>query len=240
MKKFNTGFKKLDKYLEIEKGDLFVVGSRPAIGKTAFLINLLINLSNNNFKCKFFSLELYEKDLKNRILKALRNDKEKANKIFSNIIIDDESPIADSNERIKNKIDKNVQVVLIDYLQVLTVDHKNTKENLKALKKIAREKDVVIIVATQISRVFERYRLPLKLSPDWLINKKKLWGNFAIDEIDEFIFIDRPGMRTCDEKVLANETLYNIADFVIVKNKNQMLASIECSWDRERYAFYEI
>ena len=53
MDRIYTGFECLDKHLKICKGDLVVIGGRPAIGKTAFLISILVNLAKNNFKCKF-------------------------------------------------------------------------------------------------------------------------------------------------------------------------------------------
>ena len=69
---------------------MVVVGGRPAIGKTSFLINILINLSKSNVKCKFFSLELYDKELKAKISKAVGDETKTLEIVFSNTTFDDE------------------------------------------------------------------------------------------------------------------------------------------------------
>ena len=43
MENIYTGFNKLDKYLKIYKGDLVVIGARPAIGKTCLMCSMIEN-----------------------------------------------------------------------------------------------------------------------------------------------------------------------------------------------------
>ena len=238
MDRIYTGFESLDKHLKICKGDLVVIGGRPATGKTAFLISILVNLAKNNFKCKFFSLELYEKDLKEKISKSVGYDIEREKKIFSYTSIDDEMIL--TKEILDSKINNNIQIVLIDYLQLLDVNGSTTKEKIRALRNIAKQKNIVIFVASQISKVFECYNIPPKISAEWLLDKKRIWENFDMADIDKFIFIDRPDRRLSFEEMFANEINIDSADFIIVKNNNGNTGNVKCGWDRSTYTFNEI
>lgn len=117
MKKMYTGMESMDKSLRMAPGDLVVIGSRPAMGKTAFLIRLMNDFSKNNVKCKFFSLELDEKDLTARIFESTSYD-EKA--IFSNTAFHFERTF--TKEKLEAETDSDVRVILIDYLQLLDVN----------------------------------------------------------------------------------------------------------------------
>ena len=238
MDKIYTGLKSLDKHLKICKGDLVVIGGRPAVGKTAFLISLLINLSKSNVKCKFFSLELYDKELKAKISKAVGDETKTLESVFSNTIFDDEMSL--TKEKLENGIDEKVDVVIIDYLQLIGENRHTTKDKIKMLKEIAKQKNVVVFVASSISKVFVNYKHPPKLTAEWLINKKRLWEPFDMGNIDKFIFIDRPDKRLCYDEMFANDIKKYVADLVVVQNKNGALGSIECGWNKEKWTFYEL
>ena len=238
MDKIYTGFEKLDKHLKICKGDLVVIGGRPAIGKTSFLINLLINLSKSNVKCKFFSLELYDKELKAKISKAVGEEAKTLEIVFSNTTFDDEMTL--TKEKLENGIDEKVEVVIIDYLQLIGENRHTTKDKIKMLKEIAKQKNVVVFVASSISKVFVNYKHPPKLTAEWLINKKRLWEPFDMGNIDKFIFIDRPDKRLCYDEMFANDIKKYVADLVVVQNKNGALGSIECGWNSKNWTFYEL
>ena len=64
-----TGFYDLDNVLQLNKGDLIVIASRPAMGKTTFLLNILDHITlEENKSILFFSLE----DGKEKILNRLK------------------------------------------------------------------------------------------------------------------------------------------------------------------------
>ena len=64
-----TGFKDLDTILSgAENSSLITIGARPAMGKTCFMTNIMLNLLEQNKKCLFFSLELSEGLLIKRLL----------------------------------------------------------------------------------------------------------------------------------------------------------------------------
>lgn len=64
---YSTGFKKLDEKLFLSSGDLWVIGARPSMGKTAFLISLAKNYAKMGKKVALFSLEMSSDSLLMRL-----------------------------------------------------------------------------------------------------------------------------------------------------------------------------
>lgn len=66
-----TGIKKIDALTGgLHGGDLIVIGARPSVGKTAFATNIAVNVAKQGKQVAFFSLEMKEKDLAQRIAQA--------------------------------------------------------------------------------------------------------------------------------------------------------------------------
>lgn len=63
-----TGWKKFDGLAQMEPEDLVVVEGRPGMGKTAFILSQALSLAKNSNKGIFFSLEMSEKQVINRIM----------------------------------------------------------------------------------------------------------------------------------------------------------------------------
>jgi hypothetical protein len=181
---------------------------------------------------------LYDKELKAKISKAVGEETKTLEIVFSNTTFDDEMTL--TKEKLENGIDEKVEVVIIDYLQLIGENSHTTKDKIKMLKEIAKQKNVVIFVASSISKVFVNYKHPPRLTAEWLINKKRLWEPFDMGNIDKFIFIDRPDKRLCYDEAFANEIKKYVADLVVVQNKNGALGSIECGWNSKNWSFYEI
>lgn len=142
-----TGFKRLDYTTNgLQKGDLIILAARPSVGKTAFALNLAINVAKRNKKAQagaaIFSLEMPATHLMSRMLSAesdvhsqyLRtgdlND-ERLNKLNTaalemsqlNVFIDDSSTITvpeifSKCRKLKN--DGTLDIIIIDYIQLIT------------------------------------------------------------------------------------------------------------------------
>lgn len=63
-----TGWKKFDQLVQMQAEDLVVVAGRPGMGKTAFILSQALNLAKNGNKGIFFSLEMSERQIINRIM----------------------------------------------------------------------------------------------------------------------------------------------------------------------------
>lgn len=181
-----TGLKDFDEITNgLHSGDLIILAARPGVGKTTFAMNLVVNASiEQNKKCAVFSLEMPREQLMQRSLcsvakvdmsKALKGtmDQEEWKRIWvaekrlaaSGIYIDDSSlttptDILSKCRRLKAK--EGLDIVMIDYLQLMSSGGKN-KENrqqeisdiTRVLKIAAKELQVPIILLSQLSRAVE-------------------------------------------------------------------------------------
>ena len=139
-----TGFYELDyKTAGLQKSDLILIAARPAMGKTAFVLNLVEYISmHSNSTIAMFSLEMSKQQLVKRILSM--NSRVDSQKIRTgdlededwsrlvesvrrvgntNLVIDDTSGITASELRSKCrklKLTQGLDLVIIDYLQLMT------------------------------------------------------------------------------------------------------------------------
>lgn len=180
-----TGFRKLDTQLSgLQPSDLILLAARPSVGKTAFVLNITETIAvKHNIPVAIFSLEMSSEQLINRILsqnsmvssQKIRvgdlNDSEWANIVESaniignsNIIIDDTPGITIGEMRSKCrkfKLEKDIQLVIVDYLQLMTTNtnHGSREQEIaeisRTLKGIARELNVPVIALSQLNRASE-------------------------------------------------------------------------------------
>lgn len=180
-----TGFRKLDTQLSgLQPSDLILLAARPSVGKTAFVLNITETIAvKHNIPVAIFSLEMSSEQLINRILsqnsmvssQKIRigdlNDNEWANIVESantignsNIIIDDTPGISIGEMRSKCrkfKLEKDIQLVIVDYLQLMTTNtnHGSREQEIaeisRTLKGIARELNVPVIALSQLNRASE-------------------------------------------------------------------------------------
>ena len=182
-----TGFRDLDaKTAGLQKSDLILIAARPAMGKTAFVLNIAEYVAlHSNSTIALFSLEMSKEQLVKRMLamnsmvdsqKIRTGDLEdddwdklvgSVRKIGnSNLVIDDTSGITASELRSKCrklKIEQGLDLVIIDYLQLMTGAGKRKSDSRqqeisdisRSLKVMARELDVPVIALSQLSRAVE-------------------------------------------------------------------------------------
>ena len=180
-----TGFRDLDAQTAgLHGGDLIIVGARPAMGKTAFALNLARNVAlKNDALVAIFSLEMGAERLAMRFLSAegkveaeqLRNGRLSAEDIAllniareqlaqSKLFIDDTPGISIGEIRAKCrrlKQEHGLNLVLIDYLQLIhgNIKGANRQEEVsyisRSLKALARELEVPVIALSQLSRAVE-------------------------------------------------------------------------------------
>lgn len=164
-------------------GEFIVIAARPSMGKTAFAIQIMTNLSKTK-KVAFFSLEMSSQLILQRLI-SLETDikqdffrkydtlpqpkveiiNEGIKNIESNLIWIDDTPAIKLNELIW-KIRKlnsmvGLDMVIIDYLQLIEVSGKiesrqqSISEISRSLKAIAREINIPVITLSQLSRKVE-------------------------------------------------------------------------------------
>ena len=178
-----TGFSGLDGVLAgMGKSDLIIVGARPGMGKTSFVLNIGTNVAvQTKKKVCIFSLEMSAEQLVSRIISseamvdsyAMRTGKldtkqweNIANAASTlagcDILIDDTSNITVSGMKGKLRRVENLGLVVIDYLQLMQSDKKTdsrvqeVSDISRNLKIMAKELNVPIVCCAQLSRDNEK------------------------------------------------------------------------------------
>ncbi len=182
----STGFRRLDELTSgLQKSDLVIIAARPAMGKTAFALNVAQNAAlKSGASVLIFSLEMSKAQLGQRLLamesrvemqklktgNIERNDWDRINMALdslsrANIHIDDTpgvSVMEMKNKCRRLKTEKGLDLVVVDYLQLMKAEGRADSRqqeisNLsRYLKLLAREMDCPVIVLSQLSRAPEQ------------------------------------------------------------------------------------
>jgi replicative DNA helicase len=180
----DTGFRNLnDKTSGFGKGDLVIIAARPAMGKTAFVLNMALKAIERNEGVAFFSLEMPAEQLMLRLLsaktsiplQALRvgdlkdeqwSDLSAATQdLASKKLFVDDGGYA-TIHHVRSKLRKlkgqhpEISVAIIDYLQLMSGEgregrQQEVSEISRGLKQLARELQIPIIALSQLNRGVE-------------------------------------------------------------------------------------
>ncbi len=182
-----SGYTELDGYLSgFQNSDLILIAARPGMGKTALMLNIATNVAAGKFRypVAVFNLEMSALQLTKRIISSqtgirgenLRNGDLSRDdwKLVKDIVkeyrdiplyIDDSPDVSINSIRAKCrklKLERDIKLIIIDYLQLLTSGTKTESrvnevgEISRALKLMAKELDVPVIVGSQLSRSVEK------------------------------------------------------------------------------------
>ena len=179
-----SGYKKLDRMSSgFQNGDFVVLAARPSMGKTALALSIISNATAEGASVGFFSLEMSAEQLTLRLLSsesgiALHNIRNAtitseewveitnvAAKLAEvKMFIDDTAMLSIMDLRArarKLKLEHNVQLIVIDYLQLLHSSrrhenrHQEVSEISRSLKALAKELEIPIIALSQLSRAVD-------------------------------------------------------------------------------------
>jgi replicative DNA helicase len=244
-----TGFYDLDyKTAGLQPSDLILIAARPSMGKTAFALNIAeYTALKSNIPTAIFSLEMSQDQLVKRILsmnskvdsQAIRTGNlsnedwaslmESARIIGnSNLIIDDTSAISVSELRSKCrklKMEKNLGLVIIDYLQLMSGSSRRVEsrqqeisEISRSLKSLAREINVPVIALSQLSRAVEQ-------RPDKRPMLSDLRESGAIEQdADVVMFIYRDDYYNHDTEEPG------VSEIIIGKQRNGPVGTVKLAW----------
>ncbi|MBQ0017465.1 MAG: replicative DNA helicase [Clostridiales bacterium] len=257
MKGLKTGLYALDKLTNgLQKGDLILLAARPGVGKTSLAMNIVNNAAlQSNAKVAIFSLEMPKVQLAQRSLcshafvsmeKALKGELSsedwaalwQANKDFSEagIYVDDSSlntPMDILSKCRKLKREKGLDLVMIDYLQLMSGTSKSTdnrqqeiSEMTRSLKIAAKELNVPILLLSQLSRAVEARTDHRPMLSD-------LRESGAIEQdADIVMFIYNPDNYVQDENLKQG-----IVDLIVAKHRNGPIDTLKLKFIREHTTF---
>jgi len=257
-----SGFPALDSMLSgFQKSDLIILAARPSMGKTALALDIARQTATKHKTAVgIFSLEMSSQQLVDRMLAAqagvnswqLRTGRIKRDEDFERlqgamadlseapIFIDDKassSVLAMRSVARRLKMEKDLGLIIVDYLQLITPTQSRGSDNLvqqiteisRALKAMARELEVPVLALSQLSRAIEQRRGRPRLSD--------LRDSGSIEQdADVVMFIHREDMmgdRSTNEK-------NNVAEILIEKHRNGPVGKIDLRFDEERTTFRSI
>ena len=243
-----TGFADLNKKINgLQRTDLILLAARPAMGKTAFSLNLVQNAAlKGDASVAVFSLEMSKEQLVQRMLSAQSNvelSKIKTGNLGesdwpriidgmavlseANIFIDDTPVIKISEIRSKCrilKIEKGLDLILIDYLQLMEGEGKNENRQQeiakisRSLKILAKELDCPVVALSQLSRSPE-----LRKDHRPILSDLRESGSIEQDA-DIVMFLYR------DEYYHDDSEKKNIGEVIIAKNRHGETGNVELVW----------
>lgn len=245
-----TGFIELDyKTAGLHNSDLVLVAARPAMGKSAFVINIAANAAiRSGVPIVIFNLEMSKEQVANRILCSeamVDSNKVRTGKIEEEdwtklasalgpiseapIYIDDTPGISIMEIRAKCrklKLEKNIGLVIIDYLQLVTASGKKNSsreqeisEISRSLKILAKELNVPVIALSQLSRA------PEQRKDDHRPILSDLRESGAIEQdADIVMFLYR------DDYYNENSEEKNIAEVILAKHRGGSTGTVKLAW----------
>ena len=244
-----TGFSDLDfRTSGLHNSDLILVAARPAMGKSAFALNIATNAAvRAKVPVAIFSLEMSKEQMTSRILcseamvdsnkvRTGKIDDEEWSKLAAasgelseaNIYIDDTPGISIMEIRAKcrkMKIEKNIGLVVIDYLQLVQGSGKRggsreqeIAEISRSLKILAKEINVPVIALSQLSRAPEQ-------RPDHRPMLSELRESGSIEQdADIVMFLYR------DDYYNEDSEKKNIAEVILAKHRAGSTGTVELLW----------
>ena len=243
-----TGFTDLDYKLSgLHPSELIIVAARPAMGKTAFVLNIAQKAAvRDHVPTAIFSLEMSKEQLVTRMMameamvdsQSIRTgdlqetDWEKIMESAGTIgrsplIIDDTPGITIAELRSKCRRYKQIHgldLIIIDYLQLMSGGKRSESrqqeisEISRSLKALAREMNAPVIALSQLSRRVEE-RKPAKP----MLSDLRESGSIEQDA-DVVMFIYR------DEYYNEDSEKKGIAEIIVDKQRNGSTGSVELVW----------
>ena len=244
-----TGFTDLDYKLSgLHPSELIIVAARPAMGKTAFVLNIAQKAAvRDHVPTAIFSLEMSKEQLVTRMMameamvdsQSIRTgdlqetDWEKIMESAGTIgrsplIIDDTPGISITEIRAKCRklqVEKHIGMVIIDYLQLIQGTNKRggsreqeISEISRSLKIMAKELNVPVIALSQLSRAVEQ-------RPDHKPMLSDLRESGAIEQdADIVMFLYR------DDYYNPDSEKKNVAEVIIAKHRGGSTCSVDLGW----------
>ena len=263
-----TGFIDLDNALgRLQRGDLFILAARPALGKSTLAMNIARNAAGQGAVAAVVSLEMSREQLALRLLSAeaevdshllrigLLGDTAQARVIhgigaLSDLAIYmDDSP-AQTVLEMRSKLrrlhtGRSIDLVIVDYLQLIS-GRENRGENrvqelsdiTRQLKAIARDLNVPVIAISQLSRAIEQ-------RPDHHPQLSDLRESGSIEQdADVVAFIHRDDRYMTPEQWEQRHPTdpypENLAQLVIAKNRHGPTRSIHLFFDGKYSRFLNL
>ena len=261
-----TGYSDLDRITNgFQRGDLIILAARPAMGKTAFALNLALNASfYNQGAIAIFSLEMPAEQLMKRILSAkssvesskLRSGNlldeefnqlnEAANELIGKkLYVDDSSNIKVGeifSKCRKLKSEHGLDLIVIDYLQLISGSGRGSADNRQQeISEISRSlKQLAREMECPVIALSQLSR-SVETRPDKHPMLSDLRESGAIEQdADIVIFLYRDEYYSKDKDKEENKDATDKTDIDIAKHRNGATGRIHLAFQKSISAFFNI
>jgi len=262
-----SGFRDLDALTcGFQPGELVIVAGRPSMGKTAFATQCIVNASKQGYRSAFFSLEMPDWQIGNRILSnqsqtdslKFRSGKfskedwlrihEAAGEIFNWQLSVDDSPNLHYQDVIQRgraiKKQEGSDIFFLDYLSFIKGDKesgtvKEIESITRALKSLAKELSIPVVLLCQLNRKCEERPNKRPILSD-------LRDSGAIEQdSDVVLFLYRHSryVKRYDDQGFETEEYRkckNIAEITIAKQRNGPTETIGLYWNETTTSFGDL
>ncbi|MFI3206505.1 MAG: replicative DNA helicase [Clostridia bacterium] len=248
-----TGIGELDKTITgLNRSDLIILAARPGMGKTSFALNIARHASVNEGRTvAFFSLEMSKEQLGARMLSTesmVESSKMRTGKLDdsewtrlieggdilgkANLYFDDTPGITTPEMKAKLRRLKGVDLVVIDYLQLMSsakkIDNRvqEISEITRNLKILAKELSVPVIALSQLARSSEKRNDHKPVLSD-------LRDSGSIEQdADIVLFLYREAYYGSDKPVDGDDN-QNKSECIVAKNRHGESRSVPLHWQGE-------
>lgn len=257
-----TGFRDLDKKTAgFQKGDLIIIGARPAMGKTTFAQNLTYNIATINKKgVLFFSMEMAANEIIDRMISdvsGVDNWKMRTGNLTDEefqkigdamdemdglpIYVDDTSSMTIVELRNKARRamhDHDIGIVVVDYLQLIQGSDRykgnrvqEVTEISRGLKILARELEIPVVALAQLSR-----NVTGRDDPRPVLSDLRESGSIEQDA-DLVMFLHRPDYYKQNDD---NYEETHITELLVAKHRHGAVGKIELYFHPELLRFMSL
>jgi replicative DNA helicase len=224
-----------------QPADLIVLAGRPSRGKTAFALANVRSACEAGKRCVVFSLEMKDTQLMKRLIWSIGSNYDEAGGIISKWKLDIferggiDVPYIVGNSRLIKRM-KGLDLIVIDYLGLMRLPKAENRaysigEATRALKALAKELDVPIILLAQLNREIEK-----RTNRKHELSDLRESGDIEQDA-DIVIFISRPIMDGMTEDKDGHNTEFQTI-IQVEKNRNGKAPVVVKARNNERVNYY--
>lgn len=257
-----TGFSDLDRIISgLNRSDLILIAARPGMGKSSLALNIAKNVALDSKKTvAFFSLEMSESQLATRLLSSEAlvgvsklnsghlSDEEwerlvEVGDVFDkcNLYLNSTSNLTVGLIKSKLRQLKNVDLIVVDYLQLMTSGRKvknhaqESADIIRSLKRLAKELNIPVLCVSQLNRApEERADHRPRMSDLDLSVPNSRERILYVDNADIVLLLYRDDYY---EKLNDERIAQNIGECIVAKNSHGETASIKLAWEGEYRRF---
>ncbi|MBP3538075.1 MAG: replicative DNA helicase [Muribaculaceae bacterium] len=257
-----TGFHELDKKTSgWQNSDLIIIAARPAMGKTAFVLSMALNVAMHNDPVAVFSLEMSNLQLVNRLISnacEIPGEKIKSGNLSDlewtqlmsrmqklqgiPLYVDDTSGLSMMELRTKARRlvrEHGVKLIVIDYLQLMTAGQKlGSREQevstiSRSLKEMAKELNIPVIALSQLNRKLED-----RGNKDKRPQLSDLRESGAIEQDADIVcFIHRPEYYTRSSVDEDGNNIKGKVEFILAKHRSGGIGTVDMFFRHEYVRF---